>query len=285
MLIMDTKHGFVHTIDFQSVGPSDKIVLCIHGFCCDARIFNYLATSMSEKGFHVKCIDLFGHGKSDGAKGNPEFDHCIEAIHEIVLSLKKKFKVYLLSHSMGCTFSLWYAHRFKNSIDGLILFAPYVRLNIKKRSDVEPNLLGFLYLLLRRVLTPNSLIRVTDALPNYLKVGGNEIRMMLKDPDLNFRYSYKYLIDTIALKNSRLSDLTDIQVPLLILHGTKDRQVFHAVGQQFFNLIQNPDKQFKSLNCDHWFFDSVFYDQPHDDNSEKDRLFVIDLLVDWLFTH
>jgi pimeloyl-ACP methyl ester carboxylesterase len=34
--------------------------------------------------------------------------------------------VFILAHSMSTTFALWYAHLF-NSVDGLILMAPYIR--------------------------------------------------------------------------------------------------------------------------------------------------------------
>ena len=253
--------------------------------CCDARIFNYLGTNLSEQGFNVKCIDLFGHGKSDGLQGDPEFDQCLEAINEIVENLKKKFKVYILSHSMGCTFSLWYVHKFKNSIDGLILFAPYLRIKMKKRSDVEPGIIGFLYLFLRRLITPKSRILVHDALPNYLEVGGDEIASMLNDPELNFRYSYRYLIDTIAIRNSKVSELSESKVPLLIIHGKKDRQVYPEVGEKFFQLAQSKDKKLKSLDCDHWFFNTIFYNQSSEKYSETNRMSVINLLSDWLSTH
>ncbi|MFQ5439875.1 MAG: alpha/beta fold hydrolase [Nitrosopumilaceae archaeon] len=282
---INTKSGKIHSIDFLSTTPSDKIVLCIHGFCCDARIFNYLGRELSKQGFNVKCIDLLGHGKSDGQQGDPEFDQCLNAINEIVTSLKRKFNVYILSHSMGCTFGLWYAKKFKDSFDGLILLAPYLRIKMKKRSDVEPGFFGFLYLFLRRLITPKSRIMVTDALPNYLEVGGDEIASMLKDPKLNFRYSFRYLVDTIAIKNTKVSELSEINVSLLIVHGKKDRQVYHKVGEKFFNLVQSKDKQFKSINCDHWFFDTIFYNQLSDKYSETDRKSVINLLSNWLSTH
>jgi alpha-beta hydrolase superfamily lysophospholipase len=280
--VINTKYGKINSINFHSVTPSDKIVLCIHGFCCDARIFNYLGRELSEQGFNVKCIDLLGHGKSDGRQGDPDFDKCLDAINEIVTTLRKTSKVYILSHSMGCTFSLWYAKKFGNSFDGLVLLAPYLRLKMKKRSEVEPGFLGFLYLFLRRLITPKSRIMVPDALPNYLEVGGDEISFMLKDPKLNFRYSFRYLIDTIAIRNTKVSELSELEVPLLIVHGQKDKQVYPEVGENFFKLVKSKDKQFKLLNCDHWFFDSIFYNQSSEKYSDTDRKSVIDLLSSWL---
>lgn len=186
---------------------------------------------------------------------------------------------------MGCTFGLWYAKKFKSSFDGLILLAPYLRIKMKKRSDVEPGFLGFLYLFFRRLITPGSRIMVTDALPNYHEVGGQEIASMLKDPKLNFRYSYRYLIDTIAIRNTKVRELSEIDIPVLIIHGKKDKQVYPKVGENFFNLVQSKDKQFKSVNCDHWFFDVIFYNQLSDKYIETDRKSMINFISNWLSTH
>ena len=126
---------------------------------------------------------------------------------------------------------------------------------------------------------------VPDAFPNYLEVGGDEIALMLKDPKLNFRYSFRYLIDTIAIRNTKVKELSAIEVPLLILHGKKDKQVYPEVGENFFKLIKSKDKQFELLNCDHWFFDSVFYDQSSEKYSEIDRKHLLDLISNWIFSH
>jgi alpha-beta hydrolase superfamily lysophospholipase len=67
-------------------------------------------------------VDLPGHGRSDGQKGDLDFGTCMQSIDQIITELKKKSsRVFILAHSMGSTFALWYAHLFRNSIDGMIL--------------------------------------------------------------------------------------------------------------------------------------------------------------------
>ncbi|MDE1876584.1 MAG: alpha/beta fold hydrolase [Thaumarchaeota archaeon] len=286
MTLIETSNGKINIMKYSSPMPSDKIVLCIHGFCCDARIFDYLGKTLSNNGFNVYSIDLPGHGKSYGEKGDLDFDKCLESIHELVTKLKGTSKLFILAHSMGCTHALWYAHTFKKSIDGLILFAPYVRMpSIKKRSEVEPSNSLFLYFLLRKMLTPTTKILITKELPNFLKIGGIEIEQMLNDKSLNFYYTYRYIVDVLALRNTKISALTDVDVPLLILHGKKDRNVFSEVGVQFCDLAKSVDKKINVLDCDHWFNHCMFYSQDDNRYSEESREQITNLVKDWISSH
>lgn len=286
MTLLETSNGKINIIKYSSPAPSDKIVLCIHGFCCDARIFDYLGKTLSNDGFDVYSIDLPGHGKSYGEKGDLDFDKCLESIHEVVTKLKGRSKLFILAHSMGCTHALWYAHTFKKSVDGIILFAPYVRMpDIKKRSEIEPNNARFLYFLLRKVLTPGTRILATKELPNFLKVGGSEIEQMLNDTSLNFYYTYRYIVNVLALRNTKISALSDVDVPLLILHGKKDRNVFSEVGVHFCALVKSIDKKINVLDCDHWFNHCMFYSQDDNRYSEESRKQITNLVKDWLSSH
>src|SRR5690606_22225784 len=105
-----------------------RAVLCIHGRCCAARTSTYAGSRLSHMGYDVHDIDLPGYGKSDGKRGNLDFDDSLMSIHEIVTELKRNYsRVFMLAHSFGSTFALWYVHKF-NSVDGLVLLAPYVRI-------------------------------------------------------------------------------------------------------------------------------------------------------------
>lgn len=284
MVLEETSNGHINIIRYQSK-PSDKTILCIHGFCCDARIFNYLGNRLSEAGFNVLSIDIFGHGKSDGIKGDPDFEKCLQSINEIIEKLRINSKVFILAHSTGCTFALWYARNFKNSCDGLILMSPYIRVNVKKRSEVEPNLPIFFYLLFRRIFTSKSKVKITNVLTNYVRVGGEEIAQMLQDKEINFHYSYRYLIDVLVMRNSKVAKVLDVKVPTLILHGKKDRNVYPQISETFYKMVNSKDKKIELFDCDHWFYDAVFYNQFSPKYSEESRMSVIQSIKNWLAVH
>lgn len=259
---MPTSHGNINLIHFPSTdNATNRTVLCIHGSYSDARIFNYIGCQLSEDGFNVYSMDLPGHGKSEGVAGDLDFDDCLLSINEVIRKIKGTSRVFILAHSIGCTFALWYAHNYKELVDGLILMAPYVRVNsIKKRSDAEPNPFYFLSLILRRLLTPKCLVKMTEVLPQLIKIGGEELQYMQQNKDLNFYYTYRYIVDIIAFRNSKVKSLTDLgEIPVLILHGKKDLIFYAAISEAFFKLLKNKHKEIKLFDCDHWFYDAVSY--------------------------
>jgi alpha-beta hydrolase superfamily lysophospholipase len=278
-----TSSGRINVIEFPPLKDNGCAVLCIHGICCDARIFAYAAVKLSHAGYAVYSMDLPGHGDSDGLKGDLDFEECLKAIDLIIVQIRKKSqKVFILAHSFGSTFALWYAHLFRRSTDGLILLAPYVRpKNLKKRSDAEPSSLIFLYLLLGRVLAPSKLVNFGNILPGYVRIGGSQLPRMIRDGKLNFEYSFRYLVDIVAKRNSNLTKLADVDVPILILHGNNDKNVYPEVSREFFKLLCAKDKQIRIFDCDHWFYDSIFFSQSPE-YSDEDRTKIINSIVEWL---
>jgi pimeloyl-ACP methyl ester carboxylesterase len=288
MTFYDTASGRINAIEFASKKPDSDTLLCVHGFCCDARVFTYAGSKLSSAGYNVVSIDLPGHGMSDGKRGDLDFDVCMESIHQIVTELKKRSaRVFMLSHSMGCIFALWYAHLFKDSIDGLILLSPFIRVpNIKKRFSAEPNALEFLRLFFARIFTPYKRVNVTELFPTYLKAGGDELAWMKKHQVANFEYSYRFLVDILAIRSSKLSELSNVgDIPVLILHGREDKMIYLQVSEEFFKLLRTNMKEIKLSDCNHWFYDTIFYDQSFSRHSEESRMQIISSIAGWLKSH
>ncbi|MGH9879497.1 MAG: alpha/beta hydrolase [Nitrososphaerales archaeon] len=281
MTFFETPSGKLNVIQLLAPRGSELSVLCIHGFCCDGRIFRYASERLVEAGYNVYCIDLPGHGMSSGPRGDLDFDACLESIGVVVAEIRKSSsRVFILAHSMGSTFALWYAHRFRDSIDGLVLLTPYIRIPGIKRSDAEPSPAAFLYLLLGRVFSPKKQIDIRNVLPGYARIGGSQYARMVEEENVNFEYSFRYLIDIVAQRNSKLAELSDIQVPVFILYGLKDRNVYPQVSEEFFKLLKS-EKKINSLACNHWFYDAIFYSQSQEYGEGERRRF-IDLVTDWM---
>ena len=66
----ETTNGRINSIEFPSEKPASDTLLCIHGLCCDARLFTYVGNKLSSAGYNVVSIDLPGHGMSDGKRGD-----------------------------------------------------------------------------------------------------------------------------------------------------------------------------------------------------------------------
>jgi pimeloyl-ACP methyl ester carboxylesterase len=242
-----------------------------------------MGCQLAEDGFDVYSMDLLGHGKSDGISGDMDFDDCLSSINEVIEKIKGTTRIFILAHSIGCTFALWYAHNFKGFVDGLILMAPYIRISgVRKRSDAEPGIFYFLYLIARRLLTPKYLVKMTEVLPQLNKIGGEEIGFMLQKTDLNFYYTYRYIVDIIAFRNSKVKSLTDIgEMPVLFLHGKRDSIFYPVISEIFFKLLKSTNKEIILFDCDHWFYDAVSYIRLAK-YSEDSRTQVIAAIKKWI---
>jgi hypothetical protein len=163
----------------------------------------------------------------------------------------------------------------------LVLLSPYVRIPGIKRSDAEPSPAAFLYLLFGRILTPKRRIDIRKVLPGYVRVGGSQYARMISEQKVNFDYSFRYLIDVVAQRNSKLAVLSDVIVPVLIIYGTHDRNVYPQVSEQFFNLLKSGNKSIASLECNHWFYDAIFYSQSNE-YAEADRQVFTSKIMDWI---
>jgi alpha-beta hydrolase superfamily lysophospholipase len=279
----ETVSGRINVVETPSANLGGDSILCIHGFPCDARIFAYAGSKLSQAGYNVFSMDLPGHGRSDGLRGDLDFDACLESINQIVAELRKKSqRVFILAHSMGSTFALWYVHKF-NSVDGLILMAPYVRIGGIKRSDAEPGAGAFMRLLFGRLFVPRRRVNVAKILPGYVKIGGSQVARMAQDKEMNFEYSYRYFIDVIARRNSKVKELADIKVPVLLLQGSRDRNVYPQVSEEFFKMLRTDNKKIKVFDCGHWFYDAIFYSQTGE-YAEEDRAMFVSSIAGWLST-
>lgn len=293
-----------------------NILVCIHGAYCDGRLFAYLANRVSCSGYLVYALDLLGHGKSDGDRGDTQFDDSIETINEVIQEIKNKtegqnigivggnrtfvnqnlkgrkvdnaskIKIFILGHSLGCTFALWYVRRFKSTVDGIILMAPYLRIpSLKKRSDVEPSTLSFLYLFLRRQITPKKVMAFLAVIPKLKELGGEEISLLVKHREDSFLYTLRFIVDIVGLRNNRVKEIIKIDLPVLILHGKRDRLVYSEVSQTLFNMIDSKKKDIRLFDCNHWFYHSIFYQelvqllskQP----CESDRNKIAQTIIEW----
>ena len=282
MTFYQTVHGKINVIEFLSQKPSSYTILCIHGSPSDARVFTYVGKTLSQAGYNVASMDLPGHGGSDGPRGDLDFAKCLQAINQIVSELKKKSKVIMMSHSMGSTVALWYARSYKNRLDGLIVLCPYIRIKNIKRSDVEPSASTFLYLLFGRIFTPRKTVSITKLLPTYAKISGEEFAEMAQDPTVNLEYSFRYFVDVMAGRNSKVTELADIVDPVLLLHGKRDRNVFPQVSEEYIKLLRAPRKDLKIFDCNHWFFDAVAFRQDSQRYPEESRKEFISTIIEWI---
>lgn len=108
--------------------PSERTILCVHGWLDNAASFNLLAPALLEKGAakQVIALDFPGHGLSDHKSNDAhpqllaEYAYYIaEATKQIIPNPNEKFT--LIGHSMGAGVASIFAAAWPDKIDKLIL--------------------------------------------------------------------------------------------------------------------------------------------------------------------
>jgi pimeloyl-ACP methyl ester carboxylesterase len=54
-----------HTIEYDSYGEGDRVIVLVHGLLMNRRMFERLGPALAERGNRAICVDLLGHGRSD----------------------------------------------------------------------------------------------------------------------------------------------------------------------------------------------------------------------------
>ncbi|MGZ5089513.1 MAG: alpha/beta fold hydrolase [Burkholderiales bacterium] len=108
----------LHYLDYGTEGLAP--MLCVHGGAAHAHWFDYVAPGFTSD-FHVRAVDLRGHGDSDWADPPVySFEKYASDLDEVVQKLDLRDFV-LIGHSMGGMVSLVYAATHPGRVSRLVL--------------------------------------------------------------------------------------------------------------------------------------------------------------------
>jgi esterase/lipase len=129
-------------------------------------------------------------------------------------------------------------------------------------------------------------VKFVDVIPKLKKIGGEEIALLLKHKENNFRYTLRFIVDIVGLRNDKIREILNVNLPTLILHGREDRLVYSEVSQALFKMIKSPRKEVKLFECDHWFYHCIYYQELVQllsyQYSDLERNMIIQTIVNWM---
>lgn len=124
----DTVVGYFYT---RPEMQPKALVQLSHGMVEYIRRYRPLADYLSAAGYVVFGNDHLGHGATSGDSGRDGYfaeengaEYVLQDLHTMTEQARSRFPglpLFLLGHSMGSFFARWYAERFGNELDGLIL--------------------------------------------------------------------------------------------------------------------------------------------------------------------
>ena len=247
-------------IFFRSWLPSrraEAAIVIVPGFNAHSGYYEWVAEQFVGQGLAVYAVDLRGRGRSDGERfyvqGFEDYVHDVEAVMAVVQSREPGLPVFMLGHSAGGVVSCLYTLDHPGELAGLIcesfayeLPAPgFVLAVFKGLSHVAPHA-HVLHL-------PN------ETFSRDLKA----VEAMNNDPLIAHETQPTQTMAAMVRADERLKkEFPLITPPLLIMHGTADKNAKPSGSQQFYDEAGSTDKTLK-------LYEGGFHDLLSDIDKEK----------------
>ena len=247
------------------------VLLVVHGLAEHSGRYSNLVNYFVPKGYAVCSFDLRGHGKSEGVPGYVErFSYYLDdlkAFFNKVRHDQENTKIFMVGHSVGGTIATAYALEHQQELDGLILSGATLKAGASITS---------LTILVARILSlilPRMGVQVIDA--STISRDKAVVDAYVNDPlvyrgKISARLGAE-LIDAMEKLPSRMSEIT---LPVLILHGVDDRLSNPAGSKILYERAASKDKTLKLYEG---FYHEIF--------NEPDRRKVFADMEEWLSRH
>lgn len=217
----------------QNPTGSDEIVL-LHGIGRSSEVWQYLATDLAHKPYHLLAFDLLGFGNSPKPDW-PEYsvdDHAQAVIASVLKHRRHARPLMFVGHSMGCLVAVRIATLRPDLVKRLILYEPpiYVGLPDKRRYNVRKDLYYRLYKRLIEEPDTNSSARLRQLL---IKRTGMYVQPEILGPFL------KSLQHTI-MEQTTLQEMRVLRAPMDVIYGSRDMMVIRGKTKDVFKGVTAP---------------------------------------------
>jgi alpha-beta hydrolase superfamily lysophospholipase len=260
-----------YNIFCQSWRPADEpraVLLIVHGLAEHSGRYAHVAEFFAGRGFAVYALDHRGHGRSEGVRADvvrfEDFLADLKTFLDLVKEHEPGKEVFLIGHSMGGAIVTLFAARHGAELDGLITSGA----GVKVGGDISP------------LLVP--LFKLVAAVAPRLPLVQLEAEAVSRDPEVVARYRgdpLNYLGNVRArmgvqlLRGGELAlqELPQIELPVLVLHGTADRLADPEGSQMIYDGVGAVDKTIK-------FYEGLY----HEIFNEPERDQVLADVAAWL---
>jgi acylglycerol lipase len=204
----------------QSPGDNLKaVIVFVHGIGEHIHRYDHWASLFNKEGIGFAGVDLPGHGRSDGNRGNIRSYSLLEEMIDILLSSCKKtfpgIPVFIYGHSLGGGIVLDYILRCNPKVKGVIVTSPLLRLAF------EPSRNKLILASVMKHLLP-GLVQDTGLIVNHLSHDEDVIEKYKTDPLVHGKISVSLFHGAMTAAKYSLDHASELKVATLILHGSDD---------------------------------------------------------------
>jgi acylglycerol lipase len=194
-------------------------IVFIHGLGEHIGRYAEWADWLNKEGFGFTGVDLPGHGKSDGSRGNiKSYDLTDEMIEILLNGVRNTFPgipVFLYGHSLGGGIILDYILRKAPEIKGAIATAPWLRLSFQP-SKFKIGLANIMKNIMPNLAQPSGL--VVDHISHDITV----IEKYKSDSLVHDKISVSLFQNAMSAGANSLDNASGLKIPLLLMHGSDD---------------------------------------------------------------
>jgi alpha-beta hydrolase superfamily lysophospholipase len=251
-----------------ATGPR-AVAVIVPGFNSHSGYYGWAAEQLVAKGLAVYALDLRGRGKSDGERFFVEsFDDYVADVVRFVTLAKSRepgLPAFLLGHSAGGVISCLYALDHQGELTGLIcesfahqLPAPDFALAVLKGlSHVAPH--AHVLALKNETFSRDPAV----------------VAAMNADPLIAHETQPTQTVAAMVRADERLKrEFPRITLPVLILHGTLDKDAKPSGSQFFYDTAGSSDKTLK-----------LYEGHVHDLLNDVDKELVMADITSWIDRH
>lgn len=202
--------------------PGEKgraLIIFVHGLGEHIQRYNLWSDQLVSNGIGFTGVDLPGHGRSDGKRGDirscRQTDEMIDILLESAIKTFPGTPVFLYGHSLGATIVLDYILRKKPGIRGAIVTSPWLKLSY------EPDKFKLVLASVMKNILP-GLIQPSGLVVDHLSNDREVVEKYKADPLIHDKISVSLFHSTMRAAAYSLAHASGLSVPVLLMHGTDD---------------------------------------------------------------
>ena len=183
-----------------------------------------------KQSFAVVSYDQFGHGLSEGKKGDhPGYDCILDGLDQVLDKAQNLFQslpTFLYGHSMGGNVVLNYALRRTSKIKGVVATSPFLKLAFQ-----PPKIKLSVGKLLQKIAP--SITMGNELHPNDISRDEIEVQKYIDDPLVHNKISPNFSITFIETGKWAIDNAKNLTTPTAIFHGTDDKIIDYNGSVEF----------------------------------------------------
>lgn len=204
----------------QSPGENTSaVIILVHGIGEHIQRYVHWADLFKKEGIGFAGVDLPGHGRSEGKRGNIKSYALLgEMLDILISSCKRTFPgvpVYIYGHSLGGGIVLDYLLRKNPKIKAAIITSPWLRLSS------EPPKIKLVIASIMKYLLP-GLIQPSGLNVSHISHDNNIVEKYKIDPLVHDKISVNLFHEAMTAAEYTLAHAKELKIPTLLLHGNDD---------------------------------------------------------------